>query len=346
MATTFPKRSIKSDDQAFVVKLALDAVVGTGRAPEPFMVTVIVSDQGRCFVGLSGSHDALGERLEAHLSLARSVPAVSRLVDRKVGAATSLAPIVEHHKNLFDPMLHQHRLEFPGSDVATVVGAFAGTELENYFDPGLQAERLKAKTVTFGASHLARWDAHVSLVNLEFKADWLARELRQLAKSRAWQAAVQSPAAQTRTARTSQVDLQSKRDPALRDKHEKSLARHQIKPNWNCSEPKALMAAAESGEALEGMTTFWFGDAANDTYGKYKLDDGAPLRARLPQAPAGAGRRALLLCRPCETCAQNEERIMAAVEIARIGKRGGGGTKIWSESPAAIHHAARVRARD
>lgn len=76
--------------------------------------------------------------------------------------------------------------------------------------------------------------------------------------------------------------------------------------NRDCSEPKALQAAAESGKKITGMTTVWYGAGLNS----YPHPDGN--KFNIPGNYA----------RPCNFCMMNELRIMQNVQNARANQRG------------------------
>ena len=181
-------------------------------------------------------------------------------------------------------------------------------------------------------SRLAVWNADVSRAKLHFKASWLAREVKLLDRFKPLSDTMNAPAARSRVVRAEQEKLQGNIDPTLKKQHEATLKIFKIKPNWNCAEPKALLGAAKSGETIEGMTSFWQGKAEHDVFGKYKLADLSPLRSQVSSAVLQRHQRPLLLCQPCETCAQNKHRVTTSVEIVQAGKKGGG-QKIWSEAP-------------
>lgn len=75
----------------------------------------------------------------------------------------------------------------------------------------------------------------------------------------------------------------------------------------NCAEPKALEAAAETGQALTGMSTFWWGNTPN-AYPAPNAD------TTLPAVPWAL---------PCPFCQANEENIMRTVSAQRLNRRAG-----------------------
>ena len=74
----------------------------------------------------------------------------------------------------------------------------------------------------------------------------------------------------------------------------------------DCAEPKALEAAAQTGDRLSGMSTFWWGNIAN----AHPHPNPDPLGI-VPWA------------QPCDVCATNENNIMLYIEQLRLNSRSG-----------------------
>jgi hypothetical protein len=72
----------------------------------------------------------------------------------------------------------------------------------------------------------------------------------------------------------------------------------------HCAEPKAIEAAAATGQRLSGMTTFWWGNIANPY-------------------PDPSNNPAGIFALPCDICQANERWIMARAEEARLQARSG-----------------------
>lgn len=75
----------------------------------------------------------------------------------------------------------------------------------------------------------------------------------------------------------------------------------------DCAEPKALEAAAATGSAISGMSTFWWGNVANG----YPDPDVDTTPANVPWAL------------PCAVCQANADNIMRNVESFRLLNRAG-----------------------
>ena len=93
------------------------------------MVTVVVVQSDRCFIGLSGSNSRVGQALEDALSLARSEPALQRVIAHAQEQASVATQLTSAHQPIFDRKVRQHRTEFSDDGVAVVISALPDTSL-------------------------------------------------------------------------------------------------------------------------------------------------------------------------------------------------------------------------